>query len=163
MRVHNNRWYEKLEKTPPTDASTILTTLTRFIGGFRVEYKISADRLPFLTLLIQRILFPRLWYAAHQNINKRLRCVPSQSNLYIFDDRKIVTSKEGRDIAEKDRKFRKQVEWMRTLTQRQLGIPDAVYCVPPYTFMPLPQLVSICMHSIAWISKKRKNGMPLQQ
>ena len=83
--------------------SSILHFVRKFESNFVRDYGIAADRRLFLRLLIQRMLFPRIWEV----------CV-------------MVDGSES-DTRGEDEKFVAQAEWLRCLGLEQLGVPAAFW------------------------------------
>ena len=80
---------------------TILHFVRKFESNFVRDYGIAASRRLFLRLLIQRMLFPRIW------------------------DVCVTVEDSESDTREKDDKFVAQAEWLRCIGLEQLGVPAA--------------------------------------
>ena len=85
--------------------SSILHFVRKFESNFVRDYGIAAARRLFLRLLIQRMLFPRIW------------------------DVCVMVEDSERDTRDQDEKFVAQAEWLRCLGLDQLGVP-AVFLMP---------------------------------
>ena len=96
----NNKGGKDKDKERVTHSS-ILHFVRKFESNFVRDYSIAATRRLFLRLLIQRMLFPRIW------------------------DVCVVVEDSESDTREQDEKFVAQAEWLRCLGLEQLGVPAA--------------------------------------
>ena len=81
--------------------SSILHFVRKFESNFIRDYGLAAARRLFLRLLIQRMLFPRIW------------------------DVCVLVEECDSDTREQDERFVAQAEWLRCLGLEQLGVPAA--------------------------------------